>query len=236
MRNSYPSCSNAEQLLPISNACYPRMPQPHKSTLYSPYSLQAPHQCLSVHFRLVVGFLVEVGAADVAEMVDDTPSDEGSTQIKPNQSLDVHVVLVCDASVCLTVELGFGFEEVEELGSLQPNQPGVLQDMLLWLLEAVVPGEELVAVIVGAGAALGFVMVDVVVMVVSSLQPNQPGVAHEVEVFVTVLVTVVDGGLEVVLSSRHPHHPGVLHVSVLVFVALVGFDDVLVVVSLLLLS
>lgn len=53
-------------------------------------------------------------------------------------------------------------------------------------------------------------VVDVVgsVVVVGSLQPNQPGVLH---VVVEVVVAV-----SVVLSSRHPHHPGVLQVDVLV--------------------
>lgn len=51
----------------------------------------------------------------------------------------------------------------------------------------------------------------VVVVVVSSLQPNQPGVLHvEVEVdVVVVVVAVVVAGEVVLVSSRQPHHPGV---------------------------
>lgn len=52
-----------------------------------------------------------------------------------------------------------------------------------------------------------------VVIVVLSLQPNQPGVKQVVVVVVRtsvdVLVPVV-----VVVSSKHPHQPGVLQVSV----------------------
>jgi len=72
-------------------------------------------------------------------------------------------------------------------------------------------GLEDVAVRVGAGAAVFEVVV--MVVVVSSLQPNQPGVLQEVVVVVLVEVVVVP---VVVDSSRHPHQPGVLHVSVLV--------------------
>jgi len=56
------------------------------------------------------------------------------------------------------------------------------------------------------------------VVVVGSLQPNQPGVLQvEVEVDdVLVEVVVVVVGPDVVFSSRQPHQPGVLHVSVLV--------------------
>jgi hypothetical protein len=88
------------------------------------------------------------------------------------------------------------------VGSLHPNQPGVLQVVVV----AVTEGRVVVAV--GAGVA--------VVVVVGSLHPNQPGVLHVVVVAVLVgeVVVVV---VAVVLSSRQPHHPGVSHVDVLVY-------------------
>lgn len=66
----------------------------------------------------------------------------------------------------------------------------------------------------------------VVVVVVLSLQPNQPGVLQVLVVVVEVLVLVVVGPLVVV--SKHPHHPGVSHVAVRVRVLVV--DDVVLVV------
>ena len=75
-------------------------------------------------------------------------------------------------------------------------------------------GEDDVVVAVGAGDGTVEVIFRVVDVVVSSLQPNQPGVLHvevdEVDVLVVLLCDpVVD-------SSRHPHQPGVLQVCVLV--------------------
>jgi hypothetical protein len=64
----------------------------------------------------------------------------------------------------------------------------------------------------------------VVVVVVESLHPNQPGVLQVVVVLAVVEVSVVVA-VVVVLSSRHPHQPGVLHVEVLVFEVLVAVDD-----------
>lgn len=92
-----------------------------------------------------------------------------------------------------------------------------------------------VVVIEGAGTADDVLVAveDDEVVVVGSLQPNQPGVLHvDVEL---VEVDVADD-FEVVVSSKQPHQPGVLHVSVLV--ALVELLEVLVLVmgSLLLLS
>ncbi len=67
-----------------------------------------------------------------------------------------------------------------------------------------------VAVIDGAGEAVRDVVAEVVV--VGSLQPNQPGVLHvEVEVDGAVVDELV---VVVVVSSRQPHQPGVLHVDV----------------------
>jgi hypothetical protein len=100
-------------------------------------------------------------------------------------------------------------------------------------------GVDDVVVTVGAGAGV-VVIVMVVVEVVSSLQPNQPGVLH-IEVDDVVAIVVLLCAL-VVDSSRHPHHPGVLHVSVRVRLDLVdvnvavGFELLLVVVSVPLLS
>jgi len=46
-----------------------------------------------------------------------------------------------------------------------------------------------------------------VVVVVSSLHPNQPGVLQvDVDVVVVLVLVVVE---VVVVSSKHPHHPGV---------------------------
>jgi len=50
------------------------------------------------------------------------------------------------------------------------------------------------------------------VVVVGSLQPNQPGVLHVDVVVKDVIVVIVDP--LVVVSSKQPHHPGVLQVSV----------------------
>jgi hypothetical protein len=92
-------------------------------------------------------------------------------------------------------------------------------------------------VTIGAGAALGDVIVVVRVNVVGSLHPNQPGVLQEVVVNVLVMVVVGVCGFVVVDSSRQPHQPGVLQVSVRVCdVVLEGLLVALVVVSLLLLS
>lgn len=61
------------------------------------------------------------------------------------------------------------------------------------------------------------------VVVVGSLQPNQPGVLQVVvvvvELVLVLVLVVVLVVFDVVLdSSRQPHHPGVLHVSVRVLV------------------
>lgn len=140
--------------------------------------------------------------------------------------------------------------------SLQPHQPGVAQlveldveedgvveltvELIVELTIDLLGSALLVAdvsevvVIVCAGSALGDVIVVVRVMVVGSLQPNQPGVLQEEVVMVLVMVVVE---VVVVDSSRQPHQPGVLQVSVRVCeVVLDGLLVLLVVVSLLLLS
>lgn len=139
--------------------------------------------------------------------------------------------------------------------SLQPHQPGVAQEVELEVAEdaeglaveliaeltiellgsaLLVAGVLGVVVRVDAGTALGDVIVVVRVIVVGSLQPNQPGDLQEEVVIVLVMVVV---GVVVVDSSRQPHQPGVLQVSVRVCeVVLDGLFVLLVVVSLLLLS
>lgn len=105
---------------------------------------------------------------------------------RPNQPGVLHVVLegvlVIVLVIVVTVGLGDGAgddiagEEAVEVGSLQPNQPGVLQ---LDVDDDVV--------------------VEEVVVVVSSRQPNQPGVLH-VSVLVRVYVLVLGTELLVVVS------------------------------------
>ena len=123
------------------------------------------------------------------------------------------------------------------VASLQPHHPGVAQLVELDVDEDV-DGEELAVelavelvtgllvsavlvagvsegvVTIGAGAALGDVIVVVRVIVVGSLHPNHPGVLHEEVVRVLVIVVVGVCDLVVVVSSRQPHQPGVLQVSV----------------------
>ena len=117
----------------------------------------------------------------------------------------------------------------DNVGSLQPNQPGVLQ----------IDEEDVVVAEVGCGTPeVGVAVRDWLeqLVVVSSLQPNQPGVSQVVvavgclSLFAVVLVVVVV--VVVVVSSRQPHHPGVLQVVVRVVVVLVevvlvveGFDS-----------
>jgi len=70
----------------------------------------------------------------------------------------------------------------------------------------------------------------VAVVVVGSLQPNQPGVWHTVVVGIVTGMLVEEGKPLVAVGSRQPHQPGVLQVSVLVFVNVADELDVLVVV------
>lgn len=91
-----------------------------------------------------------------------------------------------------------------------------------------------VDVMVAPGVALGLVIViELGVVVVSSLHPNQPGV---LQVDVDEELVVVVTGADVVVSSRQPHHPGVLQVSVRVREVDVELLVVVVVVSVPLLS
>lgn len=138
------------------------------------------------------------------------------------------------------------------VGSLQPpKKPGDSQvveeggDVVIGSVGSLhppkKPGEvhvvEVVVVVGDVGVGVGTVVMEGlagVVVDVLSLQPNQPGVLHDVVVAVEV-VSLVAVPVAVVVSSRHPHHPGVLHVSVLVRVLVdVGFDLVVVVSELLL--
>jgi len=62
-------------------------------------------------------------------------------------------------------------------------------------------------------------------VVLSSLQPNQPGVL-QVEVDVELVLVVPEAD---VVSSKQPHQPGVLHVDVRVLVLVeLDVDDVVV--------
>lgn len=163
------------------------------------------------------------------------PSGEGSTQAKPNHFLDTHAWVVVgmfevvgegrggaevmrwDGSSVLEVDM-----EVEvEVGSLQPNHPGVLQVVVV--VAEVLVEEDVEVAVCGTEVLLLLLLV----VVFSSLQPNQPGVLQvEVEVDVVVTGTLV-AGLEVVdvSSSRQPHHPGVLHVEVRLRVFVVEVDE-----------
>lgn len=96
-----------------------------------------------------------------------------------------------------------------------PNQPGCWQEGLaepLTVVRAVVRG----TVAEDEGIAVP------TVVVVGSLQPNQPGVLQvvvvEMDVLVLVLELVLIVFVDVLDSSRHPHHPGVLQVVVRVLV------------------
>jgi hypothetical protein len=157
------------------------------------------------------------------------------------------------------VELELELDADVDVASLQPHHPGVSQvaedegdgldddvavelgvelaGELVMTALLLVAGISEVGVTIGAGAAEGEVMVVVRVMVLGSLQPNQPGVLQVVVVSVLVIVFVEVVDVVVVDSSRQPHQPGVLQVSVRVCeVVLEETVDLLVVVSLLLLS
>lgn len=113
---------------------------------------------------------------------------------------------------------------VAEGESLQPNQPGVAHvevgsvEMLVGSLQPPKkPGEK--QVVLEVCVIVPEDLVAVVVVMVLSLQPNQPGVLQVLVLVVVVsLVVVVAVPLSVVDSSRQPHHPGVLQVSVRVIV------------------
>lgn len=104
------------------------------------------------------------------------------------------------------------------MGSRQPNQPGSWQ-----VAEAVGEGS---VVMVGAGVAM-------LLVVVESWQPNQPGVLHEevVELAEDVEVDFDVAGAVVVVGSLQPNQPGVLQVDVVVVVVLVLVAVVVVVVA-----
>ena len=123
------------------------------------------------------------------------------------------------AAVVVTGGEVIGCDVVFLLSSLQPqNLPGVAH-VVLGLLLGLVLG-----LVLGGEVEVGIKLVDVtgrealvLVVVTSSLQPNQPGVLHVVVVAVVVVVVDVVVELDVVVvSSKHPHHPGVWHVVVLV--------------------
>lgn len=179
------------------------------------HSLQNPKKLRRTQWDFPPGVCVGVG-----EEVGD-----GSTQINPNHSFEVQEwvlvvlfgavevgigggdVMVCDRVVVTSphpqnrpgvsqfVEVGLVETGDVDVGSLHPNQPGVLQVVV----------DVDVDVLVGVGE---LTLVLVVVEVVSSLQPNHPGVLH-VEVDVVVVLVLVVVPVVVVVSSRHPHQPGV---------------------------
>lgn len=136
--------------------------------------------------------------------------------MRPNHSLLVQVVEVGDDSEAVDDGDGETELEVEGAESSQPNQPGVLQ---LVLLPADEVRREDVVVTVGAGAADDAAVEEVVEksVVVESLHPNHPGDSQLVEleqedeedddVVLALPELVLD-------SSKQPHQPGVLQVSV----------------------
>ena len=99
----------------------------------------------------------------------------------------------------------------------QPKNHQPTQVVLVIVFEGLAVGGGVV-VMVGLG------LTSSLLVVVGSLQPNQPGVlqvvvvvdAEDVVVVIVVVIVVVRVLVpdEVVLSSRQPHHPGVLHVLV----------------------
>jgi hypothetical protein len=136
------------------------------------------------------------------------------------------LLLVVRLDVCRAVEV-VGEDDV---GSLQPNQPGDVQLAVDEGLEAVADTDVRRGTLWVGDAAWD---VDDSSSSSPSLHPNQPGVLQGVVVVgpsllevvvVDVVVDVVDVVVVVVVvvdSSRQPHHPGVLHVEVRVVVVLV---------------
>jgi hypothetical protein len=122
-------------------------------------------------------------------------------------------------------------------GSLQPSQPGFEQ-----VVDEVASVED--NVMVGPRPGEVCALEDVVILVtVGSLQPNQPGVLHVVVVVVVVSVVVVLVLVVVVVlvgtsvvSSKQPHQPGVLHVEVRVLDVVVEELELVVFLSVWLLS
>lgn len=142
---------------------------------------------------------------------------DGSTQIRPKNSREVQLSSSLGADVvegaCDEVLVGFGVADVVVVVGISwhpRNHPGVHVDVDLDVV--------VITVVVDPGTALVVVIVAVEVVVISSLQPNQPKVWH-VEVDVLLVIEVLVVAAVVVLSSRQPHHPGVRHVSVRVRVA-----------------
>jgi hypothetical protein len=195
----------------MPNASNSKQPQIFNSAFGSSgtdfHSLHHPNQYLLTHFRRVVGKRVGLG-------FDEEVVGEGSTQISPNHSFEVHVVLELVEEGRDEVVGGL----VVVVGSLQPNQPGVSHVVELVLVGLVLVEllRARVVVTVGQGEALEETVEVEDVVVVGSLHPNHPGVSHVVVELEDVLVEVA---VVVVVSSKQPHQPGVLHVSVRVLVA-----------------
>jgi len=195
-------------------------------------SLQYPNQLRLAHCDRCLGASVAVGITVPIRVGD------GSTQIRPNHSFDVQVCFVEVASALEVEALEIGIAggdvirwdvDLAVVVSLHPKNPGVSHTCVEVdagggvvvgslhppkkpgdLQEVVEVCSDDVFVAVGTNDALLLV----VVVVISSLQPNQPGVLQlDVDDVVVVTSLVVVAPL-VVLSSRQPHHPGVLQVSV----------------------
>ena len=131
---------------------------------------------------IVVELLEEPDRPAVVAVADE------SVQPSANQFFahDVVVVAVVDEAEADEVD------EIVAVGSLQPNHPGVSHEVLL--MPSVLLGLEADGVTMAEEGVVdevpGTTVVVVVMMVVGSLQPNQPGVLHEVVVVINALVEV----------------------------------------------
>lgn len=127
---------------------------------------------------------------------------------QPKKKPGVTQWVVSEVDVLWT-ECEYEVEDGEESWQ-PPNQPGCWHDVL--------EGPLVVCVVVRGTDAEDDGAAVPTVVVVGSLQPNQPGVLQvvvvEIDVLVLVLVLVLVIIVEVLDSSRQPHHPGVLQVVV----------------------
>ena len=182
---------------------------------------------------------------------------DGSAHTNPNHAFDVHLwcfvalgVVVLEGKTGGAV-IGCDIVEVAVLSLHPQNKPGVshfevdVEGVVVFVVVVVVvvvvgslhppqnPGDwqevvEIDKLLVEVGVKAPLVLV--VVVLVLSWHPNQPGVLHvEVEDVVVVLILLVLVPDVVVVSSRQPHQPGVWHVAVLVLVFVeVDVEDVVV--------
>lgn len=168
--------------------------------------LHLPYQALSTHDAAGAMVVVAVLVTVVVGL--------GSTQMKPNHSLEWHLEVLERADDIVV--------------DIEPVGRGVVE-----VSRADVATTVEVVVTVGTGAAVAddLSRETVAVTSVESLQPNQPGV---LQVAVEELEVEVVFEVVVVVSSRQPHQPGVLQVVVRVFVVEVEELDVVVELELLL--